>query len=138
MKAWIVSTPDFDTTAIDEYWTTGYVFDDRAPHHRLTNGILLRSDLHTLFDLNLIGIHPAQLRIRIHPSLKGTEYEQFAGARLNKGDGKGPSRRALELRWRDFGSCTRPTKPVRLSPETTDRIEYADTRRPEAGAAPPP
>lgn len=102
------------------------------------NGILLRSDLHTLFDLNLIGIQPTQLRIRVHPSLKGTEYEQFAGVKLNKGNGKGPSRRALELRWQDFKSRARPTKPAGIPPDTPDRLEEADTKKPEESGAPPP
>jgi len=31
------------------------------------NGLLLRKDLHALFDNNLIGIHPDTLIIHLHP-----------------------------------------------------------------------
>lgn len=42
------------------------------------NGILLRADLHTLFDLNLIIIHPYTKIIEVSQSLPdGNEYEQF-------------------------------------------------------------
>lgn len=42
------------------------------------NGILLRADLHTLFDLNLIVIHPQSKRIEIkHPLLHNSEYQEF-------------------------------------------------------------
>lgn len=34
------------------------------------NGLLLRADVHTLFDLNLIGIEPETCRIHLHPSFK--------------------------------------------------------------------
>ncbi len=68
------------------------------------NGLLLRSDLHTLFDLNHIGINPEDLRVVLHPKLAGTEYQQFAGVKLATPGAKGPSARALDLRWRDFES----------------------------------
>jgi predicted restriction endonuclease len=47
-----------------------------------SNGLLLRSDLHTLFDLGLIGINPEDHTIVIHPALRGTEYEQYDGKGL--------------------------------------------------------
>ena len=31
------------------------------------NGLLLRSDIHTLFDLDLLGIEPEKLRVELHP-----------------------------------------------------------------------
>lgn len=37
------------------------------------NGILLRADLHLLFDKNLLRIDPATLRIRLDPRLRRTE-----------------------------------------------------------------
>lgn len=39
-----------------------------------SNGLLLRADLHTLFDLNLIIINPDTLQVHIHPELQKTEY----------------------------------------------------------------
>lgn len=46
------------------------------------NGILLRADLHLLFDKNLLMIDPQNLRVRLNPRLKGTEYSRFHGVRL--------------------------------------------------------
>jgi putative restriction endonuclease len=48
----------------------------------ITNGILLRADLHTLFDLNLIAIDPDALTVLISPTLAGTRYEGVAGTPL--------------------------------------------------------
>lgn len=45
----------------------------------LSNGILLRADLHTLWDLGLIAIEPRSMRLWISPSLAGSEYVQFEG-----------------------------------------------------------
>lgn len=50
--------------------------------HSPRNAILLRSDLHTLWDLNLIGVHPESLEIHLHDRLRGTYCEQFAGKTL--------------------------------------------------------
>lgn len=41
------------------------------------NGLLLRSDLHVLFDLNILKIHPETLRIKMDGRLIGTEYYTF-------------------------------------------------------------
>lgn len=66
------------------------------------NGILLRSDLHTLFDLDLIGLNPADMEVTIHTDLIGTEYEKFAGTRLLVGGSKGIDMRAVRARWEQF------------------------------------
>jgi HNH endonuclease len=75
---------------------------------RLDNGLLLRVDVHQLFDKNLIGIDPVTSKIHIHQELIGTEYEEFDGCQLTGPavDGQRPSRRRLEKRWKEFlGSC---------------------------------
>ncbi|OJH41041.1 hypothetical protein BON30_09045 [Cystobacter ferrugineus] len=63
--------------------------------------MLLRTDIHTLFDLNLLGIDPESLRIHLHPRIKGSEYERFDGKRLAC-EAKLLSKEALELRWNAF------------------------------------
>lgn len=68
----------------------------------LTNGLLLRSDIHTLFDLNMIGINPDRLTVALHPDLAATEYSQFMGSKLLISAGNGPNRRALEARWQHY------------------------------------
>ena len=46
-----------------------------------SNGLLLRADIHTLFDLNLLGIEPNQLRVELHPEIE-SEYGHLAGKSL--------------------------------------------------------
>ncbi len=63
------------------------------------NGLLLRSDLHTLFDLGLLGIDPKTLRTAVHPQAKAAGYEQFDGIGIHLNGSAGPDRSALEDRW---------------------------------------
>jgi hypothetical protein len=44
--------------------------------HQAGNGLLLRTDLHTLFDLHLLTVMPYGT-VRIAPELQGSEYEEF-------------------------------------------------------------
>ncbi|QNK03175.1 HNH endonuclease [Dyella telluris] len=48
----------------------------------IQNGLLLRADLHTLFDLGLIAIEPTTLEVLVSPKLQGTEYERLRGTQL--------------------------------------------------------
>ncbi len=66
------------------------------------NGILLRSDLHTLFDLDLIGINPADMAVAIQPCLQNSEYEKFAGVRILSHGDKGADMRVVRSRWQHF------------------------------------
>ena len=43
------------------------------------NGILLRSDLHTLFDEGYLYIEPNSLRVHIHPELENSDYWVYNG-----------------------------------------------------------
>jgi len=65
------------------------------------NGLLLRADIHTLFDLDLLGIEPAELRIGLHPTII-TEYGQLLGIQLNCADEVRPSPEALTIRYEQF------------------------------------
>jgi putative restriction endonuclease len=68
--------------------------DDQHPG----NGLLLRADLHTLFDLDLLG-HPETLEIHLHPTLScDPHYSSFEYARLSCGPDR-PSRPALDSKW---------------------------------------
>ncbi len=57
-------------------------------NNHLSNGLLLRADLHTLFDLSLIAIDPYEdsnkRKVRIAPSLRNTQYGQLEGTPLRK------------------------------------------------------
>jgi len=72
-----------------------------ARDNHVDNGLLLRSDIHTLFDLDLLGVEPESLTIRLHPSVAYDGYEALAGARLRCRSGR-PSKAALSVRWARF------------------------------------
>lgn len=63
------------------------------------NGLLLRTDIHTLFDLNLIRIEPHSLTVEVDEAARRYEYAELHGRRLAISDGYGPSRSCLELKW---------------------------------------
>lgn len=59
----------------------------RGPHtNHPQNGLLLRADIHNLFDLHLITIDVDKLTVLISPKLKGTVYESLAGTALSLPD----------------------------------------------------
>ncbi len=72
-----------------------------AKDNHPSNGLLLRTDIHTLFDLDLLGIEPDSLLVHIQQDLKGSEYGELEGRRLEC-DPKLLSRHALESRWDAF------------------------------------
>jgi hypothetical protein len=65
------------------------------------NGLLLRSDIHTLFDLDLLGIEPEGLRVELHPDV-AKEYCGFANVVLACSGERQPAREALRLRYEQF------------------------------------
>lgn len=108
------------TTALIE---AAYIQPESVPKfNNPTNGLLLRSDLHTLFDLNLIGIDPDRLTIALHPDLANGDYKSFEGVPLLVAGGRGPNRRALATRWQRFQdgtSALTPMAPQRAAPVTS-------------------
>jgi hypothetical protein len=65
------------------------------------NGLLLRTDLHTLFDLNLLGIDSETLVVHLAEEV-ATEYGDFSGVTLRCPAGIRPSDAALRSRWQEF------------------------------------
>ncbi len=71
--------------------------------HSLANAVLLRSDLHTLWDLNLIGIDPEDLKVQVSERLKKTIYAEFHGRGIvAPQDGTVVSSASLRERWKTF------------------------------------
>lgn len=70
--------------------------------HHVQNGLLLRADIHTLFDLNLIGIRPKTLEVSVHQTLAGSTYQKLAGQHLKLSNGNMPSLAELIKRWEEF------------------------------------
>lgn len=62
------------------------------------NGLLLRADLHTLFDLGELWIDADSMTVGISEKLVGTAYDQFQGTDLHLPNDPAmqPSRAALE------------------------------------------
>ena len=69
--------------------------------HHIENGLLLRSDVHTLFDLNLVGIEPESLQVQLHPDLTN-EYRPLANITLRCAGDHRPSQEALGWRYQRF------------------------------------
>ena len=69
---------------------------DKTNH--VTNGLLLRSDLHTLFDKKLIAIHEESGRVLIAESLENTTYEDLSTKRIEwPAKGLRPCKDALKM-----------------------------------------
>ncbi|UCA45108.1 HNH endonuclease [Pseudochrobactrum sp. XF203] len=52
--------------------------------NHVTNGILLRADLHNLYDLGLIKINPDTRTIEVSASLQGTDYIHLNGIKISE------------------------------------------------------
>jgi putative restriction endonuclease len=65
--------------------------------NHVSNGLLLRTDLHTLFDCGLLAIEPKTRTVVIANSLKGSSYAKIAGKALRSPNdaASGPSQRNL-------------------------------------------
>lgn len=68
------------------------------------NGLPLRADIHTLFDLHLLTIRPEDYEVLIAPELIGTCYQELAGQRLSLPKSKTalPDKNALTKHYETF------------------------------------
>ncbi len=78
-------------------------YNGKQTHHT-QNGILLRADLHTLFDLGLLLISPTDYTVHFADSLISTEYRWFNGMKLSLPvkQIEWPSKEALKIRQKMF------------------------------------
>jgi hypothetical protein len=66
----------------------------------MENVLLLRSDLHALFDKGLLRIDPERMAVVLDDQLLGTPYWELHGRVLRRpATGPGPSRKLLQDRW---------------------------------------
>jgi putative restriction endonuclease len=69
----------------------------------IANGLLLRADVHTLFDLGLISVDAETNRVLVAPRLRATQYAAYAGVliRLPAASEHAPHAEALAMhrRW---------------------------------------
>jgi 5-methylcytosine-specific restriction protein A len=75
-----------------------YPYRDGATNHP-SNGLLLRADLHTLFDLRLVSVEPETLVVVASPSLYATEYAPYFGTALAERSAGAVDVSLESLRW---------------------------------------
>lgn len=77
----------------------------RLTNH-VSNGLLLRADIHILFDCGLIGIEPASRTVTVASMLNGSNYAKLAGRKLRPAEDplSGASKRSLERRYAAFSA----------------------------------
>ena len=70
----------------------------------VTNGLLLRADVHTLLDLRLLAADPMTRTITVSKLLAGTQYEALTTCQLADPAAawQRPDQDALEIIWQDF------------------------------------
>ena len=70
----------------------------------VTNGLLLRADIHTLFDLGLLTPDPLTRTIAVYKLLAGTRYEAWSSSQLaDPAEAlQRPNQEALEIIWQRF------------------------------------
>ena len=66
------------------------------------NGLLLRADLHTLFDLDHMGIDPKTLHVHFSTGAREAGYNEFHDLKIDVPEGCSPSHEALSRRWDAF------------------------------------
>jgi len=63
---------------VQEVLQAAHIRPYTGPHRNVvTNGLLLRADLHTLFDLKMLIINPTTMRVEIAEELRLTGYGEF-------------------------------------------------------------
>lgn len=82
-----------------------------ADHHP-SNGLLLRADIHTLFDMHLLGIQPETLEVSLHPVAERDGYGYVRGKRLRFLTQLRPSSQSLGVRWRWFNDHLRSSRSL--------------------------
>jgi hypothetical protein len=77
-------------------------------NNSLGNGLLLRADIHTLFDIGLLRIDPETLAVVLSPALANTPYWELNATVLRpRVDGSQPDRLLLEARWAEQAAHAR-------------------------------
>ena len=90
---------------VDKVLQAAHIIDYHGPATNIVqNGILLRSDIHTLFDQLLLGVVPDTLEMVVGGSIAGTEYGALHGRRLRRTRDRGlaPDERYLEVKYQQF------------------------------------
>ncbi|MCF8570461.1 HNH endonuclease [Gordonia sp. HY002] len=108
-------------SSVTEILEAAHIQPYRGEHsHQTNNGILMRSDLHTLFDLHLITLEfstdSSQILVRVSEPMRGTEYDQYDSHALSLPSARQdwPAQANLKAHHDDcawFSSATRGPQP---------------------------
>lgn len=84
-------------TSVKETLIAAHVYDHaKSGVNALDNGMLLRADIHNLFDCGLLRVNPNTLKIELNEALKTTEYAPLDGKKIRPRTDKGfPSKEYL-------------------------------------------
>ncbi|WP_321947211.1 HNH endonuclease [Paraburkholderia sp. J10-1] len=88
---------------VPEVLEAAHIVPYKGPEtNHVSNGLLLRTDLHTLFDLGLLAIEPSAEIVVVAEALRSTEYDALHGKKLRlPSDLKNrPSKDALTLHYK--------------------------------------
>jgi putative restriction endonuclease len=70
---------------VSEVLDAAHILPYRGAHtNNPSNGLILRTDLHNLFDLGLLAIDPVSRTVIVASRLSGTEYQQFHGQKIKQ------------------------------------------------------
>jgi hypothetical protein len=80
-----------------------YPYSGKLTNH-VSNGLLLRADIHTLFDCWLIAVEPTSRTVVVADALCGSSYAKLAGRKLREPQSasSSASKRSLERRYASF------------------------------------
>ncbi len=65
----------------------------------ISNGVLLRADIHTLFDLHLIGVDPISRLVTLAPSLRTSAYRELHGSAIEEASAQDQQACGASLAW---------------------------------------
>lgn len=88
-------------TDVQQVLEAAHIFPYRGKQtNQVSNGLLLRADIHILYDYNLLYIEPETLTVLLAPTLENTDYMQFANRRIRtpRQESKWPDKEALNWR----------------------------------------
>ncbi len=99
--------------AVPDVLEAAHITPHRGPlTNHVTNGLLLRADLHTLFDCGLLAIHPETRKVVTADALAGSSYAKLANIPLRKprDDATSPSKKSLQKRFDEFDQLRKGTQ----------------------------
>ena len=91
--------------SIEEVLDAAHIIPYRgAITDNVQNGLLLRTDIHSLWDKSLIGIEPKTHTVRVAAEYRKNPYTSLnmRKVKLPRAKGMRPSKDALKIRWEEF------------------------------------